>query len=97
MNVSPPRHQSRQHGLNVPNMSNVPRRPPPHRRLRVLEAEGLSLQTIANRLNTEGVPTFSGKGRWQKGTIVNLLAQYRQGTDVRGIITDTKTVIPSRQ
>jgi Recombinase len=40
-----------------------------------LQAEGLSLQAMANRLHTEGVPTLSGKGRWQKGTISNLLAQ----------------------
>jgi recombinase len=44
-------------------------------RLRALQAEGLSLQAMANRLNAEGVPTLSGKGRWQKGTIGNLLAQ----------------------
>jgi AbiTii len=40
-----------------------------------MQAEGLSLQTMANRLNAEGVPTLSGKGRWQKDTIGNLLAQ----------------------
>jgi hypothetical protein len=33
------------------------------------------LQAIANQLNTEGVPTLSGKGRWQKGTIANLLKE----------------------
>ncbi len=44
-------------------------------RLRAMQAEGLSLQAIANQLNAEGVPTLSGKGRWQKGTISNLLAQ----------------------
>jgi recombinase len=38
-------------------------------------AEGLSLQAMANRLNAEGVPTLGRKGRWQKGTIGNLLAQ----------------------
>jgi Recombinase len=37
--------------------------------LQALQAEGLSLQKIADRLNNEGVPTLSGKGRWQKGTI----------------------------
>jgi excisionase family DNA binding protein len=47
-------------------------------RLRALQAEGLSLQAIANRLNNEGVPTLSGKGRWQKGTIGNLLAQAEE-------------------
>ena len=44
-------------------------------RLQVLQVEGLSLQKIADRLNHEGVPTLSGKGKWQKGTIGNLLAQ----------------------
>jgi Recombinase len=57
----------------------TPTRPEPKaavvQRLRTMQAEGLSLQAIANRLNTEGLPTLSGKGRWQKGTISNLLAQ----------------------
>jgi Recombinase len=44
-------------------------------RLQAMQAEGLSLQKIADRLNSEGVPTLSGKGRWQKGTIGHLLAQ----------------------
>jgi hypothetical protein len=44
-------------------------------RLRTMQGEGLSLQKIADCLNHEGVPTLSGKGRWQKGTIGNLLAQ----------------------
>jgi len=44
-------------------------------RLRALQAKGLSLQMIANQLNAEGVPTLSSTGRWQKGTIGNLLAQ----------------------
>ena len=44
-------------------------------RLRTMQAEGLSLQAIANRLNTEGVPTLSGRGAWQKGTITNLLKE----------------------
>lgn len=47
-------------------------------RLRALYAEGLSLQAIANQLNREEVPTLSGKGRWQKGTIGNLLAQVEE-------------------
>ena len=44
-------------------------------RYRIRQAEGRSLQTMANRLNEEGVPTLSGRGHWQKGTIANLLAQ----------------------
>jgi DNA-binding transcriptional MerR regulator len=44
-------------------------------RIRELKAEGFSLKAIADRLNADGVPTISGQGRWQKGTIGNLLAQ----------------------
>jgi hypothetical protein len=49
-------------------------------RIRTMQAEGLSLQKIADRLNHEGVPTLSGRGTWQKGTIGNLLAQ---GSEIR--------------
>jgi hypothetical protein len=42
-------------------------------RLRAMQAEGLSLQAMADRFNLEGVPTLSGKGRWQKGTIGKLM------------------------
>jgi hypothetical protein len=45
------------------------------KRLRAMQAEGLSLQAMANRLNAERIPTLSVKGQWQKGTIGNLLAQ----------------------
>jgi Recombinase len=48
------------------------------KRLRDMQAEGLSLQKIADRLNADGVPTLSGKGRWQKGTIGNLLAERNE-------------------
>jgi hypothetical protein len=64
---------------SLPPSSPPPARPEPKaallQRLRALQAEGLSLQKIADRFNHEGVPTLSGKGRWQKGTIGNLLSQ----------------------
>ncbi|HEX9869586.1 MAG TPA: helix-turn-helix domain-containing protein [Candidatus Tectomicrobia bacterium] len=44
-------------------------------RLRTLRAEGLSTQAIATQLNRDGVPTISGRGQWQRGTVANLLAQ----------------------
>jgi hypothetical protein len=44
-------------------------------RLRTMQAEGLSLQAMANRLNSEGVPTLSHKGTWKKGTVYNLLKE----------------------
>jgi hypothetical protein len=43
--------------------------------LHTLRRPGMSLQTIADQLNAQGIPTLSGKGRWQKSTIGNLLAQ----------------------
>ena len=48
------------------------------RRLRTWR-ERLSLQAIADQLNAEGIPTLSGKGCWQKGTVGNLLAQSPEG------------------
>ncbi len=42
-------------------------------RLRRMRDTGMSLQQIATQLNTEAVPTLSGKGAWQKGTIDKLL------------------------
>jgi excisionase family DNA binding protein len=45
------------------------------RHVQALHTQGLTLRAIAQRLNDEGVPTISGKGQWQQGTIGNLLAQ----------------------
>ena len=45
------------------------------------QAEGRSLQKIADQLNAEGVPTLSGHGRWQKGTIGNLLSALRDAVE----------------
>jgi hypothetical protein len=44
-------------------------------RLRALKAQGLTLQAIAQQLNAEGVPTISGRGQWQAGTVGNLLQE----------------------
>jgi hypothetical protein len=46
-------------------------------RVRTLREAGLSLQQIADLFNAENVPTLSGRGRWQKGTIGNLLQADR--------------------
>jgi hypothetical protein len=42
-------------------------------RLRQMRSEGKSLEKMARELNAEGVPTLSGEGRWQKGTLHKLL------------------------
>jgi hypothetical protein len=47
--------------------------------LHTLRGAGTSLQNMAHELNARGVPTLSGKGRWQKGTIGKLLSQAEEG------------------
>jgi Recombinase len=42
-------------------------------RLHQMRASGLSLSQIAGQLQAEGLPTLSGKGQWQKGTVDKLL------------------------
>jgi excisionase family DNA binding protein len=44
-------------------------------RLQALRAKGLTLREIAMQMNVEGVPTISGKGQWQAGTVGNLLQE----------------------
>ena len=49
----------------------------PFLRLLAMEAEGLSHRAMADRLNTERVPTISGGGQWQPGTVGKLLAEAK--------------------
>jgi hypothetical protein len=46
-------------------------------RLREMKAGKDSNQAIADQLNADGVPTLSGRGRWHKGTIADLLAEAK--------------------
>jgi len=41
--------------------------------LQAMRDEGLSLREMAEQLQAENIPTLSGKGRWQKGTVDKLL------------------------
>jgi hypothetical protein len=36
---------------------------------RAIDVEEKSYQQVANELNTENIPTFSGRGRWEKGNV----------------------------
>jgi transcriptional regulator with XRE-family HTH domain len=45
--------------------------------LQQMKAAGLTLSAMANRLNNDGVPTLSGRGRWTTGAIYNLLKEER--------------------
>jgi hypothetical protein len=58
------------------DMSYEERKPAVLARLWAMQAEGLSHQEMANRLNAEGVPTLSGRGQWQAGTVGKLLKAY---------------------
>jgi hypothetical protein len=40
------------------------------------EAEQLGQQALADRLNAQQVPTLSGRGQWQKGTVSKLLKAH---------------------
>ena len=42
-------------------------------RLHQMRARGMSLKAIVDQLRSEGLPTISGKGQWQKGTVDKLL------------------------
>jgi hypothetical protein len=42
-------------------------------RLHEMRARGMSLKAMADQLQAEGLPTLSGKGQWQKGTVDKLL------------------------
>jgi hypothetical protein len=42
-------------------------------RIKMLKEEGLSDNKIAKMFNQEGLPTFSGYGKWHSGTISKLL------------------------
>jgi hypothetical protein len=46
--------------------------------LHTLRGAGMSFRDMATELNARGVPTLSGKGRWQQGTIGKLLSQAEE-------------------
>ncbi|MEU7935274.1 recombinase family protein [Micromonospora echinofusca] len=50
--------------------------PPSAARAAELRGEGLSLAAIAERLNTEQVPTLSGKGKWAKSSVKYVLDRH---------------------
>lgn len=45
-------------------------------RIQELHKQGLSHLKIAGELNSQGLPTFSGRGQWQAGTVQKLLKQH---------------------
>jgi hypothetical protein len=55
--------------------SDDPRREQLKRRCRELKAEGLSAAAIARKLQAEGVPTLSGRGRWRHPAVIELLGE----------------------
>jgi hypothetical protein len=39
------------------------------KKIKALKAEGLAFKAIADRLNEEGIPTISGKGKWYGSSV----------------------------
>jgi len=54
------------------------------RRADELRGQGLSLAQIAAALDTEGVPTPSGRGRWGKSNVQYVLARWDQQREATG-------------
>ncbi len=46
--------------------------------IKELRGQNLSLQKIADQLNEDGIPTRSGKGKWQKGAVGVLVKQIQK-------------------
>ncbi|MBW2149659.1 MAG: recombinase family protein [Deltaproteobacteria bacterium] len=44
-----------------------------------LQKQGMSQRQIAEHLNNQNIPTFSGRGIWQRGTISNLIKKEQGG------------------
>ena len=53
------------------------------RRIRELKAQGLTFQAISDAFNTEGVSTFSGRGVWNKGTVLKILKSTNTESPVK--------------
>ncbi len=61
--------------------------------LKKLKSDGLSYRAIADRLTVDGIPTFSGRGKWHKGTVKNLLEKRSKDVKQAAIplpVTDKK-------
>lgn len=63
--------------LSVKKSRNHQSRDAIEKRILDMSQTGLSTQQIADHLNQEGIPTFSGRGQWQRGTISNLIRVHR--------------------
>ena len=50
-------------------------------RLHAMRANGMSLKAMVDQLQAEGLPTLSGKGQWQKGTVDKLLHSQARASE----------------
>jgi DNA invertase Pin-like site-specific DNA recombinase len=57
-----------------------PLSPQTRRKVLSLRRRGLSADSVAKRLNSEGVPTPSGQGRWHETTVQRILNRERNST-----------------
>jgi Recombinase len=76
--------EQRQENMSAAVASHLPRtwdREAILGRLTDLYAEHHSYEKVAQQLNAEGVPTVSGRGRWDRGTVRSRLRSMRQDRD----------------
>jgi len=59
-----------------------------------LQKQGVSLQKIVDKLNADGIPTVTGHGKWNKGTVSKQLKRYEMITDKQ--IQEVKEVLPNK-
>lgn len=65
---------------NPPQKSAIPSNPNREEVMQLmkdLKAQGKSNREIAEHLQAEGIPTFSGRGKWHKGTVGNLVKKVK--------------------
>ncbi len=49
--------------------------------LKAMQAQGISFQVMAERLNAAAIPTLAGRGRWEEGMIPTILLLSAAATD----------------
>ena len=74
------RNGSHRNGSHLPAVDGA--RAELHRRLAAMEDDDMSLQEIADQLNTEGVPTLNGSDTWWPSCVRTAL-RYARAARVR--------------
>jgi len=57
-----------------------------------LKNQSMSYQEIADRFNSEGIPTFSGRGEWDKRTIQRKIEQYEKDLIIKQLKKESQNM-----